>query len=163
MLYLADANVFIDAHRDYYPIKSVPEFWEWLIKNASKDRAKLTMEIYRELETGDDELSNWVRNNEQILLLNEEVGSDLVRQVAMQYLGASFDDEDIVNLRADPLLIAAAMVDKQERVVVTSEKSKPSAQGENRKIPDVCEDLGVRCINPFEFNRELRFRTSRGN
>ncbi|MCY4508918.1 MAG: DUF4411 family protein [Acidobacteria bacterium] len=31
MLYLLDANVLIDAHRDYYPLGRVPEFWDWLI------------------------------------------------------------------------------------------------------------------------------------
>ena len=31
MLYLLDANVLIDANRDYYQIERVPEFWEWLI------------------------------------------------------------------------------------------------------------------------------------
>jgi hypothetical protein len=27
MLYLLDANALIDAHRDYYRIGRVPEFW----------------------------------------------------------------------------------------------------------------------------------------
>lgn len=31
MLYLLDANVLIDANRDYYPISRVPEFWDWLV------------------------------------------------------------------------------------------------------------------------------------
>ena len=30
MINLLDANVLIDANRDYYPIERVPEFWEWL-------------------------------------------------------------------------------------------------------------------------------------
>ena len=28
MLYLLDANVLISAHRDYYPVKRVPEYWD---------------------------------------------------------------------------------------------------------------------------------------
>lgn len=31
MLYLLDANVIIDANRDYYPLERVPEFWAWLV------------------------------------------------------------------------------------------------------------------------------------
>ena len=31
MLYLLDANVFIDANRDYYPLDRFPEFWDWLV------------------------------------------------------------------------------------------------------------------------------------
>ena len=30
LLYLLDANVLIDADRDYYPIDRVPEFWNRL-------------------------------------------------------------------------------------------------------------------------------------
>lgn len=46
----------------------------------------------------------------------------------------------------DPFLIAYASV-SADRVVVTKEVSKPSKQGANRKIPDVCNDLGVKCIS----------------
>ena len=34
VLYVLDANVFIDANRDYYPIERVPEFWDWLAEMA---------------------------------------------------------------------------------------------------------------------------------
>lgn len=29
-LYLLDANILIDANRDYYPVEAVPEYWAWL-------------------------------------------------------------------------------------------------------------------------------------
>ncbi|MDE0019943.1 MAG: DUF4411 family protein [Candidatus Poribacteria bacterium] len=32
MQYLLDANVLIDAKRDYYPMTRVPDFWEWLLE-----------------------------------------------------------------------------------------------------------------------------------
>jgi hypothetical protein len=31
LLFLLDANVLINANRDYYPIDRVPELWEWLV------------------------------------------------------------------------------------------------------------------------------------
>ncbi len=34
MLYLLDANVLIDADRDYYPIDRVPEFWDWILETC---------------------------------------------------------------------------------------------------------------------------------
>jgi Domain of unknown function (DUF4411) len=30
MLYLLDSSVLIDANRDDYPLKRVPQFWDWL-------------------------------------------------------------------------------------------------------------------------------------
>jgi hypothetical protein len=56
-------------------------------------------------------------------------------------------------------LIAYALSGK-ERVVVTSETSKPKAQRKNRRIPNVCNDLGVRSITPFQLNVELDFKTN---
>ena len=49
MLYLLDANVFIDANRDYYPITRVPEFWAWLIYVAEQQLVKVPLEIYEEV------------------------------------------------------------------------------------------------------------------
>ena len=34
MRYLLDANVLIDADRDYYPLGRVPEFWDWLLHQS---------------------------------------------------------------------------------------------------------------------------------
>ena len=49
MLYLLDANVPIDANRDYYPIERVPEFWEWLVEMGELGRVKIPIEIYEEI------------------------------------------------------------------------------------------------------------------
>lgn len=47
---------------------------------------------------------------------------------------------------ADPYLISAGMVDGS--TVVTNETSKKHPQ---RKIPFVCEEIGVECLNFDEF------------
>lgn len=49
MLYLLDANVLIDANRDYYPIARVLEFWEWLLETGRLNRIKVPHEIYEEV------------------------------------------------------------------------------------------------------------------
>ena len=46
MLYLLDANVLIDADRDYYPLERVPEFWDWLVDGGVKGRVKIPLEMY---------------------------------------------------------------------------------------------------------------------
>ena len=40
-LYLLDANVLIDAQRDYYPFEMVPEFWDWLVHMARQGTIKV--------------------------------------------------------------------------------------------------------------------------
>ena len=51
MLYLLDANVLIDANRDYYPIARVPEFWDWLLEMGRLGRIRIPLEIYEEVIT----------------------------------------------------------------------------------------------------------------
>ena len=64
-------------------------------------------------------------------------------------------------LGRDPFLIAYALSDSSQRIVVTTEVSKPKKQRANRHIPDVCKDLGVSYCNTFKFIEALDFTTSR--
>lgn len=73
MIYLLDANVLIDANRDYYPIDRVPEFWEWLVHQGQSESVKIPIEIFEEIKDGDDQLANWAKEDgvEDALLLDE--------------------------------------------------------------------------------------------
>lgn len=132
MIYLLDANVLIDANRDYYPIDRVPEFWAWLVHQGEADSVKIPLEIYEEVKDGNDQLAQWAKedNTEAALLLGEA---------------------------ADPTL---ALTDVVNRTIVTTEVSKPGRVRLNRHIPDVCDTFGIRCRNTFEFVRELDFSTN---
>lgn len=46
MFYLLDANVLIDANRDYYPLGRVPEFWDWLRHQGHLGNAAVPFEIF---------------------------------------------------------------------------------------------------------------------
>lgn len=49
MLYLLDANVLIDANRDYYPVERIPEFWGWLLEMGTRGRIKIPQEFLEEV------------------------------------------------------------------------------------------------------------------
>ena len=49
MLFLLDANVLIDAARDYYPFDMVPEFWDWLAHHGANGNIKIAIENYEEV------------------------------------------------------------------------------------------------------------------
>ena len=61
MLYLLDANVLIDANRDYYPIERVPEFWAWLAHTAENDLVKIPLEVHEEIKVGNDSMATWAK------------------------------------------------------------------------------------------------------
>ena len=159
VLYLLDANVLIDANRDYYPIARVPEFWDWLIHVAGRSQVKVPLEIYEELMVKDDALTHWLKNHQQQVLLDEDVRRELVAHVTANGYAEDLDDEEIVKIGRDPFLIAYALADSSSRRVVTTETSRPKRLRANRHLPDVCDNFHVLHCDTFEFLRTLNFTT----
>lgn len=160
MLYLLDANVLIDAARDYYPLDRVPEFWSWLVQMGKQGQVKVPIEIYDEVMKKNDDLKYWLQENKDALLFDEVVSQPLVAEVTKCGYAPCLTDVEIQKMGEDAFLIAYALVDPRHRCVVTLEASRPRRKGANRHIPDVCEDLGIKWINTFELIRRLNFRTS---
>ena len=141
VLYLLDANVLIDANRDYYPIARVPEFRDWLIHVAGRSQVKVPLEIYEELMVKDDALTHWLKNHQQQVLLDEDVRRELVAHVTANGYAEDLDDEEIVKIGRDPFLIAYALADSSSRRVVTTETSRP------KETPR--EPASSRCLRQF--------------
>lgn len=162
MLFLLDANVLIDADRDYYPLARVPEFWDWLQFQGEQGRVRIPIEIYEEIVDGDGELVEWLKRPEarSALVLSEESDPARVSEVVAVGYAPDLTDDELVRVGRDPFLIAYATVAVEERCVVTTESSRPSRQRANRHVPDVCIANGVHYCNTFELTRRLNFSTS---
>ena len=162
MLYLLDANVLIDANRDYYPLGRVPEFWHWLVDRATKQQVRVPLEMYEEVLAGkEDNLTRWLKDNRDVLLLDENVDEALVLRVTVRGYAPDLTDEEIERVGRDPFLIAYALVNPAQRTVVTTEVSTPKKRRANRHIPDVCDDLSVLHCNTYRFIHTLDFTTGR--
>lgn len=161
MIYLLDANVLIDANRDYYPMDRVPEFWEWLVHKGLSGEIKIPVEVYEELKNGNDNLATWAKDGEtrDSLVLDEEVDIALVQQVLRDGYADDLTDAEVEGLGRDPFLIAYALRDNNGRCIVTTEVSKPRNQRANMHVPNVCESFGIRWCHTFEFVRVLGFST----
>ena len=166
MLYLLDANVLIDANRDYYPIERVPEFWDWLVEMGNLGYLKVPQEIYEEIvlprppSNRPHKLVDWLTEHRDTLLLDEPVSAGTVAYVTEEGYANDLTDDEIEKIGRDPFLIAYAFVDIHNRHVVTNERSRPSRTRANRHLPDVSSGFHVRCINAFELIQELDFRTN---
>ena len=159
MLYLLDANVLIDANRYYYPIDRVPEFWEWLLNLASSGLVRMPLETFEEISEGTDLVADWVKDHAALLVFDEDISRQLLAQVTDQGYAIDLTDDEIENLGRDPFLIAYALADRTNRVVVTTEVSRPSRQRANRHVPDVCDTFDIQHCNTFNLIRCLDFRT----
>ena len=166
MLYLLDASVLITANNFYYFIDRVPEYWEWLTYMGRQGHVKMPFEIFEEVKDGPDDadkdlLFAWLQEdaNKNALVLDERVDPGLVQKVIAEGYAPDLTDDEDEQIGRDPFMIAYGMA-AEGRCVVTVETSAPKKKRQNRKVPDVCKAMGVRCCNPFEFNRGLGFRTN---
>lgn len=159
MRYLLDANVLIDADRDYYPLERVPEFWAWLVHQSEQGVVTVPAEMYGEVVAGKGDLVDWLKEHKRTLVLEDEANSVLVRDVLSQGYGSDLTDAEIERIGNDPFIVAYALAGESPATVVTTEVSRPSAQRANRRLPDVCDALDVPCPSTFELVRTLDFST----
>jgi hypothetical protein len=162
LLHLLDANVLITANRLYYQQDRVPEFWEWLLHCGQNDEVKLPVEMIEEVRQGNDTLAEWMSDRDHLtaLSLDEEADVALVQTVVTRGYASDLTDEEIEIIGRDPFLVSYALRDHKNRCVVTTEVSKPRRIRANKRIPDVCELLGVRWMDSFGLTRALNFSTS---
>ena len=159
MLYLLDANALITAHNTWYGHARVPEFWQWLIHQGVAGTVKMPVEIYAEVENGNDELANWMHDAAtKKALLFDEASDPAAVQVVLGLYGNPLTEADLITIGQDPFLIAAAL-GHSDRSVVTAEVSKPTRTGARRHVPDVCGDCGVNWMHPVSFIADLNFST----
>ena len=161
MIHLLDANVLVDANRDYYPISRIPEFWSWLAYQGAEGSIKIPLEVYEEIKDGKDELATWAKQPDvnSALLLDEEPDVQLVARVIDEGYAPDLTDTEVEKIGRDPFLVAYALIDPASRGIVTTEVSKPSRIRANRHLPDICSQFGVECIDTFALNRTLDFST----
>ena len=125
------------------------------------------IEVYEEFsDTKDkdgnkDSLATWSEDEgvNTALLLDEEAEPDLVARITYGGYVANPTDDELDRIGRDPFLISYALRDIENRCIVTTENSKPSRTGANRRIPDVCGDFGIGCINNFQLIQQLNFST----
>ena len=141
VLYILDANVLIDANRDYYPIERVPEFWDWLAEMGRLGRVKIPLEIYEEVvlpapkPKRPDALVDWLKAHRDTLLLNEPVEVRLVAEVTDLAYADNLTEVEIEKVGRDPFLITYAIVGAPDRCVVTNERTVETEQNTRKSAP----------------------------
>lgn len=147
--YCLDTNVFIEAWNKYYSMKLSPGYWDVLDDLAQKGIIFCTQEVKYEIEKVDDKLTQWIKTRNHFFKeITENVQSCLRNVLQFERLVDSSKTRSV----ADPWVIAHAMA--ENAVVVTKEEPTPLLT-KRIKIPDVCKELKVKCINDFQFLNEI--------
>ena len=119
---------------------------------ARKGEILVIDEVVLELKRKDDGLNTWVEAREAMIVpIDEEVQHHL-SEIMGKY--PRLVDTRKNRSGCDPWVIALARV--RALTVVTGEKSTGSLV--RPKIPDVCKDLGIPCIEIVDFFRKQGWR-----
>lgn len=159
--FLIDADVFIQAYRQYYPFEVVPGFWEALIRYHRNGRLASIDRVKRELELGKDDLARWaaremppgawLRTDQPAVV--QQYGKIMTWvQAQQQFMPAAKAD---FARGADGWLVAYAKVEDWR--VVTQEVAAPDAK-KKVPIPNVCQEFGVAFGNVFGMLKQLGAR-----
>lgn len=160
-VYAVDSNFFIQAHRASYPLDVATSFWNKVIELAEVGKIISIDKVKNEIFRNEDELKQWCEINLPDNFFKDTSTTVLqYSQVAkwaasrsghyMPNALAEFLDAD----EADAWLVAYALVDPTQIILVTHEVSDPNRKNKI-KIPDVCLANGVQYCNTIEMLRQL--------
>jgi hypothetical protein len=155
-MYIFDTNVFYTLG-SYYPSR-FPTIWNKISELVTSGDLQSVREVRREIETNCPfpHIAEWTEQNRDIFKIPSDEEMKVVSEIfrTEQYQGLVKRSNILKGLpAADPFVIAAGKVHRG--YVVTQE----AFRGKGARIPTVCEDFGVKCINLEQFlaHEELRY------
>lgn len=164
-IYCIDANVLIQAWQKYYSPDLCPDYWDILNELGKQGRIFIPEEVKNEIVVTEssgkweDDLSTWLkRSSIPIHKLSENVIACWQRILQADPIHKLLVDNIKGRSLADPWLIAHAM--DTNSTVVTKENMESAMNSKRVKIPNVCKNMGVRCIDDFEFIKEIGLKFS---
>lgn len=152
MPFSLDTSGILDAWVRNYPPDVFPTIWSNMDASARNSEIFVIEEVVRELERKDDDIHKWVRERDAMIVV---IDADIQTHLAaiMSKYGRLVDTKKNRS-GCDPWVIALAQA--RGMTVVTGEKATGNLQ--KPKIPDVCNDLGVPCIEILDFFRQQGWR-----
>jgi hypothetical protein len=149
MVYLLDANVFIQAKNLYYGFDICPGFWDWLAARHAARRVFSVRQVGDELVAGSDALADWAqRKGDDFFLPPDARTLPALAAVSQWVTGQGYEPAAVNTFLqvADYYLIAHALA--HGHTVVTHEV--PAQTTRKVKIPNVCVGLGVPYVSAFQ-------------
>ena len=158
--YLLDANVFIEANKDYYRLSFFDAFWEWLIKGNEQGKAFSVNAVYDEIKERQDMVSTWAENNKSIFIKQNNESIKQFTTVTNYINGLDKDQSQkdaFLKSTADIELIAHALADNQYTIVTHEKYIENENKHSKIKIPNVCKSFNLNYFNTFDMlEKELK-------
>ncbi|WKN41125.1 DUF4411 family protein [Tunicatimonas pelagia] len=156
-VYCLDTNFFIEGWNKYYSPNFCSDYWDVIKDLGENGTIFVPHEVKKEIDKVDDSLKEWFVDKDFLVKQIDANVQNCLKQLysnnkAHQYLANNIKGRSL----ADPWVVAHAMAEKA--IVVTKEFSTSSKDQRKVKIPDVCRNMNIECIDDFEFIRRLNIR-----
>ncbi len=154
--YVIDANVLIDLSV-WHPFEYSSSFWSQLETALLQKKFILLDVIVDEVKFYNTDLSNWLKKQKRnglVIRISDEV-REKAADINNQY---KMIDENTGNSQVDAYLVAYTSLNNLS--IFTRESPRKNAT-DLYKIPDVCKELGIKCIKqPKLFFSHIGYKES---
>lgn len=154
-VYVVDSNFFIQAHRANYPLDIAPSFWHKIKQLAEQEKIVSIDKVKKEIFDHQDDLKQWCEDNlpKGFFKDTQEIVASYGQVVIWANSRKSHYSPNALSefLSADE---AYALADKNNRIIVTHEKSQPETK-RKIKIPEVCTPFKISFVDTIEMLRQL--------
>lgn len=152
MPFSLDTSGLLDAWARHYPLDVFPTIWSHMDHAAKSGAIFVVEEVVLELERKDDGMHKWIEDRDAMVVPIDGELQSRVSAIMSKY--PRLVDTKKKRSGCDPWVIALAQA--RGLTVVTGEK--PTGNLLKPKIPDVCKDLGLACIEIVDFFRRQGWR-----
>lgn len=150
--YCIDTNIIIDLWNQTggtYPKDVFQSLWT-AFENLVKDGTIVSVkDVYDELkEEKDKELKSWLVSNKDMFLDVDDCTLQNLKEILVKYpmLAEGYSNG------ADPVIVSLAMC--KDLTVITSESFQTSSSPYTPKIPNLCKEKNVECLDIIGFCRK---------
>ena len=162
LIYILDANVFMEAARRYYAFDIAPTFWQALVEHAENGQLLSIDRVKKEIDRGKDMLTDWANSefNQWFISTDDPNVIDSYSQIItwaqrQDQFNDSAKEEFYKVDNADPWVVAFSMA---KRCIVVTHEQFDSNVRVRIPIPNVCQAFGVEYIDTFLMLRDLGVR-----
>lgn len=161
--YLLDTNFFLDSCLRYYQNDFFPDFWKWIKYSTQTTSIIRTIKkVKEELNKKDDFISDFIKGLPKDFFIDEtrylEYYGKVIRTSQTMEFNQPAKEKFAEKSRADAWLLAVASSDSF--IIVSNEKMPDKKEKKNIKIPRMCNELNIRCIDIFDFIKEQNLEFS---
>ncbi len=139
---------------DNYPPKMFPTVWEWLAESIGKGNIIMLEVALEETSHLSPDCTNWLNNSG---ITKSKVDNEIIQSAnsikeSLQIKNDNFNSRGVG--ANDILIIAHAKVNGLGLISQESKQLTPPVTKANYKIPLVCEDHSVDCLNFLTFLKQ---------